>query len=151
MASLENRLQETEIALHTALRAVNDQIGLATMSSHLEAARSFAPVFQHSKAEKQKSWRRQPLQTSEDVVAWFEERHIDAHNAASLQKHVMDQARHKAHTTSTIEYDHLPARGPSPFAPPSDAMAKLSACKRPLAPNVPYSSASSTGWLDRYF
>lgn len=151
MAGLEDRLQETEIALHAALRAIHDQTGVAIMSTHLDIARKSAPAFQYTKSEKQKSWRRQPLLTSEDLSAWLQERQVDVHHAASHRDYVGGQARHTTHTTSTIEHDQLPARDMSPSAPPSDAMAKLSTCKRPLAPNALHSTASSTEWLDRYF
>ena len=152
MASLEDRLRDTETALDAALRLVSKEEGLATISSHLDTARNLAPSLQYSKAEKQESWRQQPLRTGEEVVAWFEARQVAAvHNATSHGDSMINQAQDTAHAASTIEDAHLPTRNPSPIACPSDAMAKLRSCKRPLAPNVPYSSARSTQWLDRYF
>lgn len=151
MASLEERLQDTEIALDAALRSVTDQRGQGIVYYHLDTARNLAPAFQYSKAEKQRSWRQQPLRTSEDIVAWFEARQVNGHNATSPHSPKIDQVQDGAHSASTVEDAHLPTRGPSPIAYPSDAMTKLRSCKRPLTPNVPYNSARSTEWLDRYF
>jgi hypothetical protein len=163
ITSLENRLRDTEAALYSALRALQDLSG-DTPSIQLHAddmSKAFSRA-QCSKADKQNDWTRHPLQTSEDLLAWFRD-------ASQSDGNVRDAGRDPTVTSerssgiqmaieSPITYliphpqERTPSIRPQPIHTNGGAsLEKLRDCQAPTAPNVSGSAATSTVWLDNYF
>jgi hypothetical protein len=158
MTSLENRLQDTEAALFTTLHALetqgNGDLSSLSFNSNGNVNCAMSPRPSRSKLEKQNEWRQQPLQKSEDLIAWFEERRKVTPNRLAAPESSRDLAREPSNTSlmprlnseSAHGHAHLP-----PDAPPLDVAERLSSCSRPTVPNGFSSTAKPTAWLDCYF
>jgi hypothetical protein len=71
--TLEKRLQDTEAALYAALLALEDQRSIRSGDlSSLKMPREL------SKVDRQDEWKHLPLQTSEQLSAWFQHKHQQA-------------------------------------------------------------------------
>lgn len=162
MISLENRLQDTEVALYTALRTLHDLSGTPSMRLHADDISIASSRAQRSKADKQNDWKRQPLQTSEDLLAWYRDAHrhganpqYASHDTASTMERSLET---QLAAESSLTYPRPNPRGTSPsvHSQPSHfdtgaALGKLRDCRAPTAPNASRSAASSTTWLANYF
>lgn len=161
MTSLEDRLQETEKALYATLRALQAHSGGLSVPELLDGHIPTVPMPQRSKAEKQSEWKRQPLRTTDDFVAWTDEQHLRfgapsnaKYDAARLEKHVDERYHAETPATlSTIAFhdEHLPART-HPLSTPSEAVIEqLRLCRPPTVPNDPMVTTYSGAWYDTYF
>jgi hypothetical protein len=137
MTSLENRLQETEVALLAAVNALQDRGGVDAIDF---CAVNEVSKVQHSKAEKQKEWKRLPLRTGEDLVAWSVEKQQQAtiaHDATPPEYPRSDQHRNIVPSVSS--------------KPTADVVEHLKSCRRPTIPNASCTPTTSTAWLENYF
>jgi hypothetical protein len=161
MTSLENRLQDTEAALYAALKTLHERdghIGLANWP-----AESISPALstpQRSKAEKQHEWKRQQLQTGEDLVAWFAEKQqriaIAHENITAPFEHPPSDQLHSVepstiYTTPGPRALDFSAHAHPSSTPPVDVMEQLKSCKCPTVPNGSSSPTASNTWLKNYF
>jgi hypothetical protein len=95
---------------------------------------------QRSKAEKQKEWKRLPLRTVEDLVAWSVEKQQQAtiaHDAAPPEHPQNNQHRNVEPSVTS--------------KPTVDVVEHLKSCRRPTIPNASYTPTTSTAWLENYF
>jgi hypothetical protein len=154
MTSLENRLQDTEAALFATLHALetqgNGNLASLSFDSNRNVNRAMSPRPQRSKLEKQNEWKQQPLQKSEDLIAWFKERRTVAHNRPAVPESSRNLAREPSNTSLMLSLNSESAHLP-PDAPQLDVAERLSRCSRPTVPNDFSSTASPTAWLDCYF
>jgi hypothetical protein len=137
MTSLENRLQETEAALLAAVNALQGRGGVDAID--FCAADEVSKV-QRSKAEKQKEWKRLPLRTVEDLVAWSVEKQQQAtiaHDTTPPEHPRSDQNRNIVPSVTS--------------KPTADVVEHLKSCRRPTIPNASYTPPTSTAWLENYF
>jgi hypothetical protein len=160
MTSLEDRLQDTEIALYTALRALQAQGGSVSVSELLNEHIPTASMPQCSKAEKQREWKRQPLWTSEDFVMWCEDQHQRFQTLPSTRLEApfrgdkVEQTSAETSavpTTSGMQDEHLSARA-HPLSMPSEAVIQqLRHCQPPTVPNGTMAATHLGAWYDNYF
>jgi hypothetical protein len=157
MTNLENRLHDTEAALYSTLSAlkchgVEDSFSLDTAGSLAAPER-----LQRSKAEKQAEWKQQPLQTKEEIMAWFRERDALTHNIsdtalpdinpgtqtteAELPILNMDEGGYQGAHTQPLLVDMSPA----------DAIQRLQDCRCPVVPNSSGSDDNAAAWRYCYF
>jgi hypothetical protein len=162
MASLETRLQDTEAALYSTLRALHDQRGIT--SEPLEIETDALPTQNHlrSKAEKQHDWKQRPLRTSENIVAWFggeQQRHtatnstlcnaIPTTSTLAEIHSVADTLTIPTEFSSRAEEISAPARPVS--TTPNNIIERLRNCKPPITPNTWRPETGTTAWTNNYF
>lgn len=158
MTSLENRLQETEIALYTALRALHTQVGDA--SAVLATSDSWTSTHRRSKAEKLNEWKQSPLRTSQDLLVWFDQQHHSFESSTSVRqgemhpKGAVDARMHTAtaaqlNAAEVSEEQHSLARAQSPRY--SGALIEqLRSCRPPTVPNTTMATHAAM-WHENYF
>ncbi|KAF2025866.1 alpha/beta-hydrolase [Setomelanomma holmii] len=164
MASLENRLQDTEAALYDALRALQSQSRQEPSPLQLDLRNLVAPKVQLSKAEKQKEWEQYPLRTNEELSAWFAQYHGEntttsepLGNVRWSTKQTQDGvevdldmiSRSAVRGMSSTTTGHRDTRT-QPVAL-EDALTQLQNCRQPPAPNVLPPTITSTTWVENYF
>jgi len=157
MTSIEKRLQDTEAALYAALRTLHEMDGLRSLALNTDGAFKTESKPQRSKAEKQREWMQRPLQTSEDILAWFrDEQQPSTHSTrqdAKLAGEATASTIHdsKTQTTSTMpsQFENQPSA--SSQVGPGAGMERLKACKPPSVPNASLSAGQPTSWLENYF
>lgn len=73
ITDLERRLSETEAALYTALDAIEDRGDrIESLPLRWHAKSTVSGGTSRSKAERQYVWKQQPLQSKEQLAAWFQ-------------------------------------------------------------------------------
>lgn len=156
MTSLETRLRDTEAALYATLRALQDQGDITLAPVHVDANVLETSKPQRSKAERQHEWKREPLQTREDLVAWLgakQQQHANAHNIRpnAAPSRDLPMEVYPSLETPDFQEDELLADGqPSP-TPSSAVMEQLKKCTPPKIPNFSFSGTNPVAWLDSYF
>jgi hypothetical protein len=160
MTSLENRLRDTEAALLSALRVLQDSGGTPSVQLHADDISKASSRAQRSKADKQNDWTRYPLQTSEDLLAWFRDASQSGANADNMgHDPAVGHERSSEPQLAVQSSSTYPTPNPQDRAPSARpmysnvgaALEKLRHCKAPTAPNVSRSAAISAAWLDNYF
>jgi hypothetical protein len=163
MTSVESRLQDTEAALYAALNALHNRGGIGSIAFPTDCSTLTMSKPQRSKAEKQNGWKRQQLQTSEDLVAWFVQRkHQNATTHGRPQTITAPPEHPPRDDTSGAEPSTICAASGAealdfsahthPSSTPSvDVMKQLRSCRCPTVPNLSLSSATSAAWLKNYF
>jgi hypothetical protein len=162
MTSLENRLRDTEAALYSALRALQDMGGTPAVQLHAEDISKASSSSQRSKADKQNDWTRLPLHSSDDLLAWFRDasqsdanvRDAGRNPTVASERPLETQLATESSITRSIPNSHEGT--PSIHTRPihsivGAALEKLRDCKAPTAPNISRSAATSTVWLENYF
>jgi hypothetical protein len=150
MTSLENRLQETEAALLAAMNALRDRGGIGAIEVPVDGGEKTSC----SKAEKQQRWKRWPLRSGEDLVAWCvekEQQDVRARPEEPRSYQHRDGETSITHAVSDAGALDSSAHDHHFYASLGDVVEQLRSCKRPTAPNVSNSPTVSTAWLNNYF
>ncbi|EOA91923.1 hypothetical protein ACJQWK_04261 [Exserohilum turcicum] len=134
MKALEGRLAATEAALSAALTALRNQTAQDSLDPYLSTAISNPPLSQRSKAEKLEEWKRLPLQTGDQLMAW-----LRVQNGEDMASPRTDGRR------SISE--------PQTYAAvsPKTVMGLLETCEEPKVPNAWEYSAGFGRWTKNYF
>lgn len=170
MRALEERLAETETALAATLVTLKDQAARQSLDYHLSSALSHPPAPQRSKVEKLEEWKRLPLQTYEQLMAWLG---AQDHVNATLPTSPTDGSRCLSEPqiyTASGAMDSLTLFGsPSlPFVQAGAAhrarsaigdrstttamvMELLETCDQPKVPNASQHFPDYMQWRDNYF
>lgn len=136
MKALEERLEATEMALSATLIAIEDQTAEHHVDNLLLNAISTSQSRKTSKAERMVDWKRHPLQTHNQLLAWLRARSDEGVAAAVPQ---------------TDCRGSIPEPQPYASAPTRTVMERLEECDRPLVPNSLVNATSSRQWLQNYF
>ncbi|KAF2830535.1 hypothetical protein CC86DRAFT_162669 [Ophiobolus disseminans] len=162
MTSLETRLHDTERTLYAAVRALHANDGIASVLAFLDADIPTYPITPRSKVDKQSEWKRRPLQTSKDLVVWFEEQHQRIEDSLDTEVQVepprgdpiVEQYGAETPTTSTTSkvQDERLAQHAHPLSVSSEAvMSQLRHSRPPLVPNGSSNVTNPAAWYDNYF
>jgi hypothetical protein len=117
------------------------------------------PTRPWSKAEKLEEWKRLPLQTTEQLVAWLQAQYRDsASTEAHLSTHSEpvpgnDEARIKREAAKgRPDRNTQPSREtPNNAVTPASVVERLKDCDMPVAPNILQTSTDSVRWRENYF
>lgn len=167
MTSLETRLAETETALSATMVVLQDSNSISAVNSHLMGSSSASLGRARSKAEKQDEWKRLPLQTSEQLIAWLQtQRPCDT--APSKVGMLPPQNRPPFHSRKTWSINYL-RDGDTSVSPvsagtqhalnltrstsitPMSSQDRLKECAPPIVPNASNSPSYSSQWRENYF
>jgi hypothetical protein len=121
-------------------------------------ASSQGPTRPWSKAEKLEEWKRLPLQTTEQLMAWLQAQYRDSTSTEVLLSTHSEPVPGNDEARSTREAakgrpdrNAQPSREiPNPVTPAS-VVEQLKDCNLPIAPNIPQNVTDSARWRENYF
>ncbi|KAF2004058.1 hypothetical protein P154DRAFT_65738 [Amniculicola lignicola CBS 123094] len=157
MTALEKRLQETEAALYTALNAIEDH-GRTIASPAVKWYGTSNSS--RSKTERQHEWKQQPLQSKEQLAAWFRgkksEEQFSEQDDPSVE-HPRDDSREATSGIQTCE----PALEAPPASPQmcshysggvrDDVFDRMQNMETPHAPNASQEQSAIARQWRNYF
>jgi hypothetical protein len=156
MTSLEARLQDTEAALFAALSTLQEIDSVHSVSLKTDGSSMQCSKPQRSKVEKQKDWKRRPLQTREDIITWFHDEQQQRGRARDLTRDAAPTSAVPSETRSCTTTQPMPSLYEDQPAVRSQSASgagveRLRSCRPPRAPNVSSPAGHSAAWLNNYF
>jgi hypothetical protein len=122
-------------------------------------ASSQGPTRPWSKAEKLEEWKRLPLQTTEQLVAWLQAQYRNSTSTEVLLSTHSEPVPGNDEARSTQEAakgrpdrNAQPSREtPNNAVTPASVVERLKDCDMPIAPNIPQNVTDSARWRENYF
>lgn len=136
MKALEERLEATETALSATLITLRNEAAECNIDNELLNATPNSPLRKRSKAVRLADWKRLPLQTHDQLLAWLEAQSGEDLTAAippaDCRGSIPEPQAHASASTKTI-------------------LERLEECNQPAVPNALVYAPGSRQWLQNYF